>query len=383
MNLSVTNQFVKKELQAHIYSEALLSNLCRLRSLCEAGVKFCAVVKANAYGHGLTEVVNILRNADVDFFAVAVIGEALRIAGLVKNQSILIFEPIYPGMNAEQIICSAKNGFHCAISSIEAAEYACEILSSTGYRLNLHINVETGMDRFGIEAESAKILIDKIDSVKSLRLAGVFTHFATADEEDLSFAYEQLGIFKQFLAETAINTRKDVIVHAANSAATIKMRQGHFDMVRCGISLYGCSSASEPDSRVKLRPVMKLQAPIIGLKKIPRGSSVSYGRCFIAKRDTTAAVIGIGYTDGYLRCLSNRAKMKVGEVFAPVIGRVCMDSVLLDVTDIPDVLPGQMVTVIDDHPDSPCGAQALANLAKTISNEILTCVRSHIRRIVH
>jgi len=378
-----TRQLVRKDLRAHIYSGALLSNLNQLKSICRESVKFCAVVKANAYGHGLIEVVNILKSADVDFFAVASMFEAVHIAGLVQNQSILVFEPIHPGLDAEMLEFCAEKNVHCTVASIEAAEYASKTLGDTGNKLNVHINVETGMGRCGIDTESARILIDKVDAAKNLHLAGVFTHFATADEEDLSFAYEQLADFNRFVTETLLNTRKDVLIHAANSAAAIKMPQAHFDMVRCGVSLYGYYSRPQPNGPIELKPVMKLQAPVIQFKKIPKGKAVSYGRSFVTKRDTTAAVIPLGYADGYWRCFSNRAKMKIGDSFVPVIGRVCMDQLLIDVTDVADVHLGQMVTIIDNAHNSACGVYALADLADTICYEILTCVHAHVSRIVH
>ena len=146
---------------------------------------------------------------------------------------------------------------------------------------------------------------------KRLNLAGVYTHFATADEDDLSFAYEQLNVFNQFLERNKIRERKNVIVHAANSAATIKMPQAHFDMVRCGISLYGYFSRPQIDPQVKLRPAMKLEAPIVLLKQMPPGASVSYGRSFRTTRPTLVGLVPLGYADGYWRCFSNKAVMKV------------------------------------------------------------------------
>jgi len=383
MKTAETEKLVRKDLHAHIYSDALINNLAELKALCRPNVKFCAVVKANAYGHGLTETVNILKNAEVDFFAVASIYEAIHITKLAVKQAILIFEPIYTGGDTEQIILAAKKNFHCTIASVEAAEHICKILEGTCHQLKLHINIETGMGRSGLEPESAFQLIKRIDSAKNLSLAGLYTHFATADEQDLSFTCEQLALFNKFLAETGLNTRKNVIIHAANSAATIKMPQAHFDMVRCGISLYGYFSRPQKQTIVKFEPAMKLQAPIVQLKKIPKGKSISYGRSFITKRDTIAAVIPFGYADGYLRCFSNRAKIKIADSFAPIIGRVCMDQMLIDVTDVPKVSLGQMATIIDDSHNSPSGVYALAEIADTICYEILTCLRGHVIRIVH
>jgi alanine racemase len=238
------------------------------------------------------------------------------------------------------------------------------------------------MGRCGIEPELARQLLEQIDACPNLQLAGVYTHFATADEEDLSYAYEQQANFERFLNEYRLRDR-DILIHAANSAATIKMPQAHYTMVRCGISMYGYYSRRMKEPPIQLVPVMKLMAPITQIKTFPAGHSISYGRSFITRRDTVAAIVPLGYADGYRRCFSNTAKMKIGEHVVPVIGRVCMDQVILDVTDIPNVQLGQMVTVLDNNHDSPCSAYALADLADTICYEILTFIHAHVNRIVH
>jgi len=355
----------------------------QLKSLTKPGVKFCAVVKANAYGHGAIEIVNILKNAGVDFFAVASIYEALHIKTVVNSQQIMIFEPLYQHHDPEHIITCARNGFHCNITSMETLKYITEILRGSKEQLKLHINIETGMGRCGVDPDQAMEMIRNIEKSKNTILAGIYTHFATADEDDLSYAYAQLECFNKFLADNQLSNRDGLIIHAANSAATIKMPQSHFDMVRCGISTYGYFSRPQQNPPITLMPVMKLQAPLVQFKRIKKGESVSYGRSFIAKRDMILGLVSLGYADGYWRCFSNTALIKVNSDFAKVTGRVCMDQILVDVTDIPNVKLGQMVTVLDDQQDSPCNAYSLAELANTICYEILTCVHSHVKRIVY
>lgn len=376
-------KLTRPDLQAHIYSGALLDNASNLRSLCKAGTKYCAVVKANAYGHGIAEVVNILRKAQVDFYAVTTIYEAFHIHDMAGDRGILILTPLSPKQAPEQVYYCASHHFHCVITSVDTAESMKSILEGTNEILNLHVNVETGMGRCGAEPADAIEIIKIIDSSKNLRLAGVFTHFATADEEDLSYAYHQLDRYNQFLGETNLQSRDDVIVHAANSAATIKIPESHFDMVRCGISMYGYFSRPMKNPPVQLKPVMKLQAPVTGVKYIAKGESVSYGRSFIAERDTTIGIVPLGYADGYWRCFANKAHMKIGDRLVDQVGRVCMDQLLIDITDVPDVRLGQMVTIVDNDHDSPCGAYVLAKQADTIAYEILTFVHAHVNRIVH
>ncbi len=383
MRLYRSQRFIRPDLQCHLYSSALLDNVRNLRSLCADGTKFCAVVKANAYGHGISESVNIIKKADVDFFAVTSIYEAIHIDRMIDKQSIFILEAINTEQGPDQISLCGSHGFHCVVSSMESLEYAMKILAGSKLRLNLHVNIETGMGRCGLDGEQATEIIKAIDKCRNARLAGVYTHFATADEEDLSYAYLQLENFNRFLDSTDLRKREDIIIHAANSAATIKMPDAHFDMVRCGISMYGYYSRQMSDPPIPLSPVMKLQAPIGRLKEVPAGESVSYGQSFVTSRDTIAAIVPMGYADGYWRCFSNRASMKIGDDYVPVVGRVCMDQLVIDVTDVPSASVGEFVTVIDNDHDSKCGGYALAKLADTICYEILTSVHAHVNRIVH
>lgn len=374
---------MRPDLQAHIDSNALLGNMRKLKGLCPDGTKMCAAVKANAYGHGIKEAVNILKGGEVDFFAVNSVYEAIHISSMVKKQKIFILEAINSLMAPDLIAFCGKCDFHCAISTLEAVDHISKVLSGSEHVLSLHVNIETGMGRCGVNSDYAEKLIKKIDDCANTRLAGVYTHFATSDEEDLSYAYEQLDNFNTFLDKSKVRQREDIIVHAANSAATIKIPEAHFDMVRCGISLYGYHSGPMTNSPIDLEPVVKLQAPIVRLKKIPKGQSVSYGCSFVTKRNTVAGLVPYGYADGYSRSFSNNAKMIVGKTVVDVIGRVCMDQLLIDVTDVKKVSIGQMATILDNNIDSPCNAYALADRAGTICNEILTSIHAHVTKIVH
>jgi alanine racemase len=383
MKVYRSQQLIRPDLQAHIFSQDLLENVRKLKSLCPARTKFCAVVKANAYGHGISEIVNILMRDGVDAFAVATIYEAIHIAAMGGHKkSILVLEPLTPCQSVEEVQLCARSGFDCILSSMDSLNYVRQALRSRQSILRIHLNIETGMGRCGIPPESARQLMRHIEMCPNLMLAGVFTHFATADEEDLSYAYEQHAVFEKFILDHHLRERK-ILIHAANSAATIKMPQAHYDMVRCGISMYGYYSRRMADPPIRLKPVLKLQAPVTLIKTIPAGHPVSYGRSFVPQRETTMAIVPLGYADGYRRCFSNCASMKILDQAVPVIGRVCMDQVILDITDVPGVQLGQMVTVLDNDHDSVCSAYALANLADTICYEILTFIHAHVNRIVH
>ncbi|MCD4831035.1 MAG: alanine racemase [Anaerohalosphaeraceae bacterium] len=363
--------FKRKDLQAYLYPEALLHNVKTLKSCCRDNVKFCAVVKANAYGHGISEVVDILKNAEVDFFAVANIYEAFYITEKIDTQQILVFEPLHSGLLPEEIVQCAQLDIHGTITSSEAAEYVSLVLNEQQVKLKVHINIDTGMGRCGVSVSDAKQLVELVCNSKSMELAGIYTHFANADEKDLSFAKEQLDSFKKVLKTIDKFIDEKVIIHVANSSATMRLPDAHFDMVCCGISIYGYSTIEKP-LPVALRPALRLEVPIIHITTIEKDQTVSYGRTFTAKRKTKIAVLPIGYSDGFWRFFSNNVTLIVNNKPTPVIGRVTMNQMVIDVTDIADVQPGALVTVIDDKYDSPCGVYTLAKLSKTICYEILT-----------
>lgn len=382
MELQINSQYTREDQKVHIYSQAFLNNLKAVRSLCKPETKICAVIKANGYGHGIRHIVKILRQGQVDFFAVANIYEAAYIADIVGDIKILVLEPVHIAYKPDAIQFCAKKGIHCAMVSFDSLDYVQQCLKDTKGVLNVHIKVETGMGRCGIEAERAAELIKKIRDAQNVRLAGVYTHFSTAAEKNLVFAEQQYENLCRFLSSQSLLSCKDVIIHASNSAAMLNMPKAHFDMVRCGIALYGW--AEHPDLlKIKLEPTMKFEVPIVQLNHYKAGQPIGYGRTYTAWRDTVGAIIPVGYADNYWRVYSNNAFVRVGDKFAQVLGRVSMDKTVIDVTDLPQAKVGQDVTVIDNDPDSMCSVYRLAELADTICHEILTSLPSRAMRIIH
>ncbi|MFA5293395.1 MAG: alanine racemase [Phycisphaerae bacterium] len=382
MQFQTSSQFVRYDQKVHIYSQALLNNLKAVRGACRPETKLCAVIKANGYGHGIRDIVNILKKGNVDFFAVANVYEAAFIADTVEQIKILILEPVHTAYSSEAIQLCARKGFHCAVVDTETLRFVQDCLKTTSDVLNVHIKVETGMGRCGIDAEKADELIKQIRSFPNVKLAGVYTHFSTAAEKNLSYAEQQLEKFRKFLSGQSLLACKDVIIHAANSAAMLNMPEAHFDMVRCGIAIFGW--VEHPDLlKIKLTPAMKFEIPIVQLNHYKKDQTVGYGRTFTAWRDTIGAIVPIGYADNYWRLYSNNAVMKVGDNFAQVIGRVSMDKTIIDVTDIPNVAVGQYVTVIDNDPKSMCSVYRLAEMADTICHEVLTSLPARALRIIH
>ena len=370
-----------KTVKAFVSRRTLLRNTAILKGLCGPSVKLCGVVKADAYGHDARSVVSVLNDGQVDAFAVSNIEEAQRIDPFTGHKPILITSPFFDGMDAEWIELARIRGFHCTVCSLSGLRHVSGCLKSGPAKLNIHLKIDTGMGRCGATCEEAMTLLRFIQEDDKLNLAGVYTHFADADDRDLSYARQQLARFNEFLVASSVDQLESVVKHASNTAATIKLPEAHLDMVRCGLGLYGYVS-NDYSAKFDLRPVMKVQAPLIQVKSLAKGQSCGYGRSFIAPHDMRIGVIPMGYSDGLLRCLSNRAYLRIGKQPVPIIGKISMDLTLIDISRCLGADEGDAVTIIDDDPDSPCSAQALASLAETIPYEIFSLIGSRVKRVL-
>lgn len=256
-----------------------------------------------------------------------------------------------------------------ALESIEASA------KRVGKPAKVHLKVDTGMGRLGVPASQAPALIQAIRQSDDVELTGIYTHFATADESDRTATQKQLELFRSILPDD----RQHIVFHAANSAATLDWPEAHFDMVRLGIAVYGCHPSDTLLKRADLRPCMSVMAKLIAVKHMPTGSRSGYGLTHRYERDSRVGVVPIGYGDGYFRNLSGKAVVRVNGVNAPVCGRVSMDQMTVDVTDVPDVKVGDNVEVISPDPSAPNCVENLARLAGTIPYEI-TCHLGHNMR---
>lgn len=383
-----------KTIKAYISQENLRHNADLIKSIIGPSVALCAVVKANGYGHSARDIVATLNtpaespdpNVRRDYayrFAVSTIEEAEQIQPFITRKNILVTSPLFSGLDAELIELAQARGFHCTVASMEAVEYLDSVLNPKGETLNLHLKLDTGMGRVGCLLNEGSLLLERIEHSQRMQLAGVYTHFAAADDTDTAFTEHQLCTFEKFLARNALKEREDVILHASNTSAALKYPAARFDMVRCGIGLYGYTNfAGEANRQWQFKPVLRVEAPVIQVKTIAAGQSCGYGRTFFAQRDTTVGIVPVGYADGLFRQLSNRACMRCGDINVPIIGRISMDMTILDLSNVPDPREGMTVTVLDDKPDSPCNAQALAKLAGTIPYEILTALGNRVKRVL-
>ncbi len=350
-----------------------------------------AVVKANAYGHGLSEVAGQVISAGADVMGVARIKEAVQLREAGIDAPILIFGHTLPEMAAVLIDYNLTQTFW----SYQTARLFSDVARSMNQKIKAHLKVDTGMGRLGIvpcdlcQSEGSPDIsnhaIKEAESIKKLPgidLEGIYTHFATADAADKKFTRHQFEIFNLFMACLKSRGIEFKTRHAANSAATIDMPETHLDMVRAGISVYGYYPSDFVDSnKINLMPAMALKARIIHLKDVDAGFYVSYGATEKTSKPTKIATVPIGYADGYNRLLSSMGKMLVHNRIAPVIGRICMDQTMLDVGKIPDVAVGDEVVVFGFHEDLSVGANNIANIINTISYEVLSGVSGRVPRV--
>lgn len=336
-----------------------------------------AVVKANAYGHGAVEIAKHLVKSSrkIVMLGVASLDEgiSLREAG-IKTPILLM-----TGCSIHRIKEVVAYRLTPALFDLPTLSALSRYAKKVRSEIAVHLKVDTGMGRLGVPPHEALGFIQKaIDA--GITVEGVFSHFAEADLSDLSYAREQCAKLKKI----AISLQKNKIVlprfHLANSAAILHFPQALMDQVRPGLSLYGYSPLQRKNP-FGLSPILTVKSRVISIKKVPAGTAIGYGRTFITKRETRVAVLGIGYADGYPRALSNCGEMIAKGVRVPVIGRVCMDMTMLDVTNIPALSVGDFVTVIGQEGSQAICADELAKKAGTISYEILCGLKGNIPRV--
>ncbi len=371
---------------AEIDLNAIAHNVQELRCITSPAARLMVAVKANAYGHGTVEVAGQALKSGADALGVARISEGIQLRKAGINAPVLIFgytSPYEAAMLYEFDLIQT-------VFSYETARALSDTASSLDIKINIHLKVDTGMGRLGLlpdsrraaPADSAVEEVKSIARLSGLKLEGIFTHFATADWSDKSYAEKQFEIFSNFLDQLHKAGLKFSVKHAANSGAIIDMPQTHLDMVRAGISVYGLYPSDEIDkSGIKLLPAMSLKANIIHLKKVPAGFMVSYGITHKTKKPTTIATIPVGYGDGFSRMMSSNGYMLVRGQKAPIIGRVCMDLTMLDVGHIPEVEIEDEVVVFGHQGSASITADEIAKSTNTINYEVVTGISHRVPRV--
>jgi alanine racemase len=330
-----------------------------------------AVVKANAYGHGAVEISNHLLKNDVSKLGVAFTAEGISLRESGITCPILVF---FDRDNLRECI---EYGLTPVVFDSAYAKKISSEACRLNIRISVHVKVDTGMGRVGIMADKALSEIAKIASLKNISIEGLMSHFSEADLKDKTFARKQIKRFVSLVRDFKKAKISFQYLHMANSAAVLDMPDSYFNMVRPGIMLYGYAY----DDAKGLKPVLSLKSKIILIKTVPRGTPVSYGRTFITRRKSKIATIALGYADGYSRRLSNIGEVLINGNRAPVAGRICMDTTMVDITDIPGANYNSEVVLIGRQGKERITAQDIAEKTGTIPYEVLTSIGQRVTRV--
>lgn len=376
-----------KRTWAEIDLDAARHNYIKIRECVNQDTKIMCVVKADAYGHGAEYLAKEYESLGADWFAVSNIEEGiqLRNSGITKPILILGYTPAYM---AEDL---AENNISQAILSEKYANELNEEAQKCGVRVNGHIKIDSGMGRIGLishdpETDSSSAdCAERICHLRNLNIEGIFTHFAVADEaeEGRENTLNQFNNFMTVINELEKRGIKIPLKHCGNSSAITDYPETHLDMVRAGVILYGMAPSEKLKGRLDLKPVMQLKSVISLIKRVPKGTAISYGRTYITDKETAIATVPIGYADGYSRAFSNKGYMLVNGRKAPIVGRVCMDQLMLDVTEIKGAEEGIEVTVFGTDKETVLTVDDLAKICGTINYELVCLVGKRVPRFYY
>ncbi len=340
-------------------------------------VKLIAVVKANAYGHGALEVAQTALRHGASWLAVARADEgiSLRQAGIVAPILVMNYTPL------GEIEEALRHDLTLTLSDLEPARSISAIASRLGRAATVHIKVDTGMGRFGLLPDEVLPFMQELAALPGVQVEGLYTHFAVADLADKDYTRQQFRRFQQVRDRLSAAGYRIPLCHAANSAATLDLPETHLDAVRVGIAMYGLPPSSEVEPAVPLRPALSLKSHVARVRTLPAGSSISYGRTYITPREMTVALVPVGYGDGYHRLISNRGAVLINGRRAPIVGRVCMDQVIVDVSQAGLVELNSEVVLIGSQGKERITAEEVATWAETINYEVVTALLPRVPRL--
>jgi alanine racemase len=340
------------------------------------GRRVLAVVKANGYGHGLVPIARTAVMTGADMLGVALVEEGIALRQAAIRAPILVLGPALP----EQARAVVSHGLEQVVSHREVAAALAREAVARGETVALHIKVDSGMGRVGVPPAEALDLCREVAALPGARLAGVLTHFATSDEPDVSYSREQLERFLGVVRQVRETFPSPPLFHAANSGAIATMPESYLDMVRPGLSSYGIPPGPH-DCDLPLRPVMSLKARLTQIRDLPAGQPVGYGCTYRLTRASRIGVLPIGYADGYRRALSNQGEALVRGRRVPIRGRVSMDQLLLDLTDLPEVALGDEAVLLGPQGDDTITAWEIADRIGTIVDEVLVALTDRLPRL--
>lgn len=346
-------------------------------------IKICGVVKANAYGHGIEEISKKLVDLGIDFLGVANYDEAIRLRQLIPDTPILVFGTLIHSKlePARYVSILHRHNLTATVASLDTAKFLDEYSRKLKSRFKVHIKVDTGMRRIGLDYKRAFRNIMQTASLKNLELEGIFTHFASSEQKNKSFAKLQLGRFYDLLDNLTKAGIEFPIIHAANSGAVLDLKDSYFNMVRPGLLLYGYYPGSGIRNKINLKPVMNLKSKVTFIKKVDEGESISYGRQYFTKKPVFIGSVPIGYGDGYWRLLTNKSKVLIGKRFYRQVGSVTMDWIMVELGSRYKIKIGDDVLLMGQENGISIGADKLAKICGTIPYEMLCAVADRVERV--
>lgn len=363
---------------AEINIDNLINNVDEIKRVAK-DKELIAAIKADGYGHGAVDIAPFMLESGVNRFAVAVISEAIELRRNNIDAPIMIlgYTPLIFGKDL------LRYEIEQSVMSYEYCKELSDLAIEEKSIAKVHIALDTGMGRIGfIPNEESLEEIKKISELPNMKIVGMFSHFSTADEANKEYAITQLDKFKKFDEELQKRGIKIPMRHIANSAALIDIKDSIFEALRPGIILYGYYPSNEVNKNaIRLKPVMSLKTNIVHIKEVERGTSISYNRTFVTERKSKIATLPVGYADGYSRALSNKGKVIINGKIANIVGRVCMDQCMVDVTDIEDVKVGDDVVLMGEDSGLKIDAEDMAKLLDTISYEITCMISKRVPRV--
>jgi len=355
--------------------DAIRRNLLAIRRLITPGTLFMSVVKANGYGHGIDAVARTALSAGASWLAVATVDEGIHLRSQGLDAPILLFGP---AISKEEAEAAVLHRLEPTVCSLEQARRFSE--AGLG-KIRVHVKVDTGMSRLGASWDEGRALVLALRDSRNLIVAGLYSHFATADSPDPTMAHHQIQRFRELVQGLESDGARPPLVHLANSAATLGMSGAHLDLVRIGLAQYGVYPAAHLRDTVALHPALSVRARIVFVKTVPDETGVSYGHTFRTGRPTRLATVAIGYADGIPRALSNRMDLLVRGRRVRQVGTITMDQCLIDVTDVPGAAEGDSVTLLGQDGAETIGAGEWAERLGTIPYEILTSFSPRLPRV--
>lgn len=366
---------------ARIDLDALKHNVEEIRRCKNDDALLMGVVKAGAYGHGADVVAHELEGMGFDWFAVATADEGIELRNSGIKKPILVLGYCHPDQYPELIRWQITP----TIYTFEMADALNNAAKAAGKIVNIHIKIDTGMSRIGFVTEEKTVdIIKKINRLENIHIQGVFTHFACADTLDKSHVEQQIEKFNWMIRRLTEENISVELFHCSNSASIMELPSEHMNMVRAGIILYGLYPSDEVNvNSMALKPVMSIYSHIVHLKEVPAGITVGYGATYTTKGKTRIATIPVGYADGYPRILSNRAYVLIRGHRAPIIGRICMDQLMVDVTDISEAETGDVVTIIGRDGDEILSVEEVSEMAGSFNYEFICDVSWRVPRVYY